>query len=157
MSFSANVNIPRGPMSMPANWQQTITPMTSMPQTQYPSNTIYTSSAPIEPATQMKAEDVVSSPVADSPESKDEEAPTLSPSSYFWNQVTLPGCSDASGTCQCGDGCACVGCLTHGGHTGQQLENMTATEHDAFPDFDPVLGVNMNDPSDFINFSAGPT
>ncbi|RMZ70699.1 copper-activated transcription factor grisea [Pyrenophora seminiperda CCB06] len=159
MNFSANVGIAANvPLPMPSNWQQQqpMTPMTSMSQPHFPSNTAaayHTSSAPIEPpaGTPLKTEEVVSSPVAGSPaESKDEETPTLSPSSYFWNQVTLPSCSDASGTCQCGDGCACVGCLTHGGHTGEQLEDMTTV-------FGPSLGaVNMNDPADFIHFTAGP-
>ncbi|CAE7032755.1 hypothetical protein P3342_006922 [Pyrenophora teres f. teres] len=158
MSFSANVNIANRPMSMPVNWQQPITPMTSMSQGQFPSTTTYTSSAPMEPTTPSKTEDIAGSPVADSPaDSKDEETSTLSPSSYFWNQVTLPGCSDASGTCQCGDGCACVGCLTHGGHTGEQLEDIAAAEHDAFPDFGPALGVDINDASNFIDFTAGPS
>lgn len=49
------------------------------------------------------------------------ETPTLSPSSFFWQQVELPGCDDASGACRCGDGCQCVGCLTHGGHDGVPL------------------------------------
>ncbi|MCJ1483109.1 hypothetical protein MMC06_003275 [Schaereria dolodes] len=29
---------------------------------------------------------------------------------------TFPGCTDFSGTCQCGSQCPCVGCLTHTGH-----------------------------------------
>lgn len=49
------------------------------------------------------------------------DTPTLSPSSFFWQQVELPGCDDASGACRCGDGCQCVGCLTHGGHDGVPL------------------------------------
>ncbi|KAI2480720.1 hypothetical protein Ptr902_07745 [Pyrenophora tritici-repentis] len=158
MSFPANINIANGTMSMHANWQQPVTPMTSMPQGQFSSTTAYTSSTPMEPTTPLKTEEIAGSPAADSPaDSKDEETSTLSPSTYFWNQVTLPGCSDASGTCQCGDGCACVGCLTHGGHTGEQLEDMTAPEHNTFPDFGPALGVDMNDPSNFIDFTAGPT
>lgn len=46
-------------------------------------------------------------------------SPVLSPSAFFIQSLELPGnCTDVSGTCQCGDGCACVGCLTHGGHNG---------------------------------------
>ncbi|EON64098.1 hypothetical protein W97_03328 [Coniosporium apollinis CBS 100218] len=45
----------------------------------------------------------------------------LSPTSFFFNELVL-GCSDATGLCQCGDGCTCVGCLTHGGHNGVPLE-----------------------------------
>ncbi|ORY13196.1 hypothetical protein BCR34DRAFT_649706 [Clohesyomyces aquaticus] len=64
----------------------------------------------------------------DSPsEGKDEDIPTLSPSSYFWQEIVLPGCNDATGTCQCGDGCECVGCLTHGGHNGVPLDSSPTT------------------------------
>ncbi|KAF2757761.1 hypothetical protein EJ05DRAFT_400368 [Pseudovirgaria hyperparasitica] len=48
-------------------------------------------------------------------------SPTLSPSSFFLQSLELPGCDDPTGTCQCGDGCECVGCLTHGGHDGVPL------------------------------------
>lgn len=51
----------------------------------------------------------------DSPQSS-EETPTLSPSSFFMQSYTLPGCDDNTGTCHCGEGCQCVGCLTHSGH-----------------------------------------
>lgn len=49
---------------------------------------------------------------ADSPD----DTSTLSPSSFLLQQFTLPDCSDLSGTCQCGEGCTCPGCLTHRGH-----------------------------------------
>ena len=60
----------------------------------------------------------------------------LSPSSFFLQQLVLPSCNDASGTCHCGDGCTCVGCLTHGGHSGVPLE-MSADVNDQpeFKDF----------------------
>ncbi|KAK8151227.1 hypothetical protein BKA80DRAFT_287015 [Phyllosticta citrichinensis] len=49
------------------------------------------------------------------------DTPVLSPSSFFWQQLELPRCSDFTGACRCGDGCQCVGCLTHGGHDGVAL------------------------------------
>jgi hypothetical protein len=45
-----------------------------------------------------------------------EDSSTLSPSSFLLQQFTLPDCSNESGTCLCGEGCSCVGCLTHSGH-----------------------------------------
>ncbi|KAJ4987640.1 Protein GRISEA [Stagonosporopsis vannaccii] len=98
----------------------------------------------------------VSTPVADSPSgSNEEETPTLSPSSFFWNEMVLPGCNDATGTCQCGDGCECVGCLTHGGHNGIVLETPHISEHEPFPNFTADAGLNLNigDPSTFLNFN----
>ena len=65
-----------------------------------------------------------------------EDAPTLSPSTYIWQELVLPGCSDETGTCQCGEGCDCVGCLTHGGHTGIALDRTVSTGSN---DFEPVL------------------
>jgi hypothetical protein len=50
--------------------------------------------------------------VADSPE----DSSTLSPSSFLLQQFTLPDCSNVTGTCLCGEGCDCVGCITHSGH-----------------------------------------
>ena len=156
MSFPPNVNLPNAVVH--ENWQQPLTSLPSMTPSQYQNNVNYKTSTPIVAENSPKVEELVSSPIANSPsESKDEDTPTLSPSSYFWNQMTLPNCSDASGTCQCGDGCACVGCLTHGGHTGEQLEDMTTAESNPFPDFTPDLGLNMNDPTDFINFTPGPS
>lgn len=31
-------------------------------------------------------------------------------------------CAQGSGNCMCGEGCTCVGCLTHGGHNGVPLD-----------------------------------
>jgi len=56
------------------------------------------------------------------------DTPTMSPSSFLLQQYVLPGCSDATGTCQCGDGCSCEGCLTHGGHNGIPVDGLTAVE-----------------------------
>jgi hypothetical protein len=43
---------------------------------------------------------------------------TLSPSAFMLHEYTLPGCDNVYGTCLCGDGCSCDGCLTHSGHQG---------------------------------------
>lgn len=158
MTFPSSMDMPaeqNQSMPMHGNWQQPISAIPNLSQAPFLSNIDYTAPAPAtESQPPLKTEETMSSPVADSPsDNKDEDTPTLSPSSYFWNEMTLPGCSDASGTCQCGDGCACVGCLTHGGHTGERLDDMAAPEQTAFPNFTLDLGLNMNDPSDFINFT----
>ena len=46
--------------------------------------------------------------------------PAISSSGYLTMEYEydLEGCTDATGTCRCGDACACVGCLTHSGHDG---------------------------------------
>ncbi|KAK8209232.1 hypothetical protein IWZ01DRAFT_310077 [Phyllosticta capitalensis] len=64
------------------------------------------------------------------------DTPVLSPSSFYWQQLELPQCSDFTGACRCGDGCQCVGCLTHGGHDGVALslgQAAAATVDDGFP------------------------
>jgi hypothetical protein len=163
MNFQSNMELPNASnvsMMLPGNWQQPPVPMPAVPQTPFPEHLSYSTPAPADNHLSPKLEEPgVTSFTADSPrsESKEEDTPTLSPSSYFWNQMTLPSCSDATGTCQCGDGCACVGCLTHGGHTGEQLQDTTTTETNAFPDFSADLSLNLglNDSSNFINF--GPT
>lgn len=97
--------------------------------------------------------------IADSPsDGKDEDTPTLSPSSYFWQELVLPGCNDATGTCQCGDGCECVGCLTHGGHNGVPLNPPTASEQDAFNEFFTNNNLGDNSPNVMTGtYSEAPT
>ena len=49
----------------------------------------------------------------------------MHPSEYYTLEypVGLPSaCSDVTGSCQCGNDCSCVGCLTHSGHNGVSLE-----------------------------------
>jgi hypothetical protein len=111
-----------------------------------------------EPAHALKAEDTIQSPtLAESPsDGKSEEAETLSPSSYFWQEMVLPGCDDATGTCQCGDGCECVGCLTHGGHNGVPLNGSASQDVEAFPDFSTPVNATGNDANNFLGFSDTP-
>ncbi|KAK6363290.1 hypothetical protein TWF730_000730 [Orbilia blumenaviensis] len=45
----------------------------------------------------------------------------LSPSAFIQLDYNLGNCSQHNGGCMCGDGCQCVGCLTHGGHNGVPL------------------------------------
>ncbi|GAD98395.1 hypothetical protein PVAR5_7087 [Paecilomyces variotii No. 5] len=56
----------------------------------------------------------------------------MQPSEYYEVEypVPLPGsCSDMTGTCQCGNDCSCVGCLTHSGHDGMPLEAPPQSTH----------------------------
>lgn len=67
--------------------------------------------------------------------------PLMHQSEYYTLEypVGIPSaCSDITGSCQCGNDCSCVGCLTHSGHNGVALEapipeptmpNTTTTEH----------------------------
>ncbi|KAF2851822.1 hypothetical protein T440DRAFT_59085 [Plenodomus tracheiphilus IPT5] len=165
MNFPPNMDMPILPSaSMPysAAWQRPPLSATAMHGPQYLEPGNYTLSSPLDNQVSQKVEETVSTPIADSPSdgSREEDTSTLSPSSYFWNQMTLPSCSDATGTCQCGDGCACVGCLTHGGHNGVHLdEPISMAEHDAFPEFAAGSdGLGMNDSTaEFMRFHAAPT
>ncbi|PVH94419.1 hypothetical protein DM02DRAFT_661077 [Periconia macrospinosa] len=151
MSFQPNstLGMPGTPLNAPSPWTTTTptpgpvstplqTPLSL--ETHYFPNTTASTSTTATPTTALKTEPALQSPTfatsnsplaittdspgKDSNSTPDDSAsgPTLSPSSYFWNEVVLPGCSDATGTCQCGDGCDCVGCLTHGGHNGVVLD-----------------------------------
>lgn len=40
---------------------------------------------------------------------------------YEYDPIGLRECTNSMGTCQCGDGCSCVGCLTHSGHDGEHF------------------------------------
>ncbi len=40
---------------------------------------------------------------------------------YQFDPTGFGGCTDATGTCRCGDDCTCIGCLTHTGHEGGQF------------------------------------
>ena len=45
--------------------------------------------------------------------------PTMRNSGYFTMEYRVKGnCTDATGTCLCGNDCMCSGCITHQGHSG---------------------------------------
>lgn len=148
------------PLNITSPWRQ---PSISTPSVEHPQFLDSTTPTPTESQIKLEmapppAAPAASTPVADSPSgSNEEETPTLSPSSFFWNEMVLPGCNDATGTCQCGDGCECVGCLTHGGHNGIALEPTSMAEHEAFPNFTADAGLDLGlvgDPGSFLNFDT---
>ncbi|KZM20843.1 copper ion binding [Ascochyta rabiei] len=162
MPFQASLDatvMADSPLSLSDPWRQRSVSSPSISEPQY-----LDSATPTPTESQLKLEmapptavPAASTPVADSPSvSNGEETPTLSPSSFFWNEMVLPGCNDATGTCQCGDGCECVGCLTHGGHNGIAFGGPSISEHEAFSTFhaDVELNSDMNDPTAFLNFNA---
>lgn len=161
MSFQPNLNMPmlsHTPMAVYGPWQQPATPALAAHEPQYTESSNYAMPDQIDTPVSLKKEEPVSTPVANSPsDSKDEDTPTLSPSTFFWNQMVLPSCNDATGTCQCGDGCACVGCLTHGGHNGVQVEAPMISEHDSFPNFSADVGLTLDESNDFMTFHPTPT
>lgn len=55
----------------------------------------------------------------------------MQPSEYYEIEysVGLSLCSNVSGTCQCGNDCNCVGCLTHDGHNGVALQPSPSEQH----------------------------
>ena len=58
----------------------------------------------------------------------------MEPSQYYTLEysVGLPNpCSDVTGSCQCGNDCSCIGCLTHSGHNNLGLEPVS-TENTGF-------------------------
>ncbi|KAH8145227.1 uncharacterized protein LAJ45_10788 [Morchella importuna] len=46
----------------------------------------------------------------------------LSPSNFLYFDYPLGMCAQTEAGCKCGEGCTCVGCITHGGHDGVELE-----------------------------------
>ncbi|KAJ6262164.1 hypothetical protein Dda_2969 [Drechslerella dactyloides] len=48
----------------------------------------------------------------------DETQRGLSPSNFIQIDYPMGSCSQQNGNCLCGAGCQCLGCATHGGHTG---------------------------------------
>lgn len=155
MNFHPSLNM--GPISSTpiasSAWEPPPIVVPSMPQPEFfePSDYV-TQTSMAETPLALKTEEPAATPVADSPsDGKGEETPTLSPSSYFWNQMVLPGCNDATGTCQCGDGCECVGCLMHGGHNGVQLDAPAISDVNAFPDFTVDAGaLHLDDTTHFF-------
>ncbi|KAK9556462.1 hypothetical protein V6Z88_005871 [Aspergillus fumigatus] len=58
------------------------------------------------------------------------------PSEYYTIEypVQLPNaCSDVTGSCLCGNDCACVGCLTHSGHNGFAVESSAIENNNLSP------------------------
>lgn len=161
MSFPSTMNMPilsTAALAFSGPWQQP--PLTATPdlESQFMEPTNYAIASPIERQLSLKTEEAKSTPNADSPnDSNEESTTTLSPSSYFWNQMVLPSCSDDTGTCQCGDGCACVGCLTHGGHNGLHLGTPVLGEQEGFPDFSAEPGMHLDHPAHFMAFDAPAT
>jgi len=52
----------------------------------------------------------------------------MEPSEYYTLEypVGLPSsCSDVTGSCQCGNDCSCLGCLTHSGHNGFAFQSVS--------------------------------
>ncbi|KAI9866130.1 MAG: hypothetical protein M1813_001691 [Trichoglossum hirsutum] len=52
---------------------------------------------------------------------ENDEEESISPSAYFHVDYAIRGCTEEIDGCLCGEGCTCVGCLTHGGHDGVGL------------------------------------
>lgn len=159
--ISTTMHMPQTPLNAPTLWSQASTPAAVPTEIPFFDNTNITQAPIQDTSASLKREESIQSPAtfADSPsEGKDEDATTLSPSSYFWQEMVLPGCNDATGTCQCGDGCECVGCLTHGGHNGVSLEMAASNEQEAFPDLvTSTEDLMANTSNQFLNFSTGPT
>ena len=145
--ISNGLGMSHTPMPTTTSWPQSsistpIQPQAS-PAPHFFSSTNHARHTPLE----LKTEDhEAPTAMADSPQENQNEDTQLSPSSYFWQELVLPGCNDATGTCQCGDGCQCVGCLTHGGHNGVPLEPAPTNGH-AFTGFmagDNFQGTHTN-------------
>ncbi|KAJ5147197.1 uncharacterized protein N7443_001208 [Penicillium atrosanguineum] len=79
----------------------------------------------------------------------------MHPSEYYTLEypVGIPSaCSDVTGSCQCGNDCSCVGCLTHSGHNGVPLDApipepsiaTTTEQHSSSHRHTPVTSVSHN-------------
>lgn len=124
----------------PFNFQSPMAPSTPAPNSSFQSQTKFqTPSRPTyqdrsetqRPLTALNsvAEPTLANPTCPDGESatthespstdQEDNASTLSPSSFYVQHFQIPGCDDVTGTCHCGDGCTCVGCLVHSGHRGE--------------------------------------
>jgi hypothetical protein len=86
----------------------------------------------------------------DSPSTdQDDNASILSQSFFSLQQVQIPGCDNITGTCHCGDGCECVGCLVHSGHSGLAGDNavLNETSADTTRRLTEALQMHANAPS----------
>jgi hypothetical protein len=157
MGFQASIDstvMSSTPVVVSTAWEQPAPIASATPVPQFLDCT-----TPTAPESQKNVEvESATSPVSNSPsDTNEEETPTLSPSAFFWNEMVLPGCNDATGTCQCGDGCECVGCLTHGGHNGVPLEAPTISDHEAFPAFTASAGLGLDHQDSFMTFATSPS
>ncbi|KAH7132654.1 hypothetical protein B0J11DRAFT_232524 [Dendryphion nanum] len=139
VGFHNSMSVPSTPLAVSTPWQPQQALIAAPNQGSPLTDTQYFNPVVASLHLETKNEESASaqSPaVTDSPQDvKEEDTPTLSPSAYFWNELVLPGCNDETGTCQCGDGCECVGCLTHGGHNGVPLTDPVTTGPESFSDF----------------------
>jgi hypothetical protein len=101
------------------------------------------------PLTKENLSPTVSTPMPFDPDSPgDDDSSTLSPSSFLLQQFTLPGCNDITGTCACGDGCECPGCLTHTGHNREPESQITeGLEHSSLSGTTDVDSFSLDDDS----------
>ncbi|KAF2470085.1 uncharacterized protein BDR25DRAFT_36614 [Lindgomyces ingoldianus] len=161
-TVSPMMNVPAPSVNVSAPWQQgSIQAPTHIPHIP-PRNDHHFFSAAKEPQENLDLDTAPSPTFVDSPsDGKDDETSTLSPSSYLWQELVIPGCNDDTGTCQCGDGCECVGCLTHGGHNGVTLETTPTIQEDGFSQAltSPIVGGSGGNRDQFIPgaFTEAPT
>ena len=82
-----------------------------------------------------------------------EDTICLSPSAFHLQQFVIPGCSDMTGACLCGDGCTCIGCLTHNGHNGYGGEGGLGM---GFPAMPAATGASATSPTSYYYTGGDP-
>ena len=71
--------------------------------------------------------------------------PMYSSSGYYTmefpmeQEFPMMGCTDVSGSCQCGSDCACIGCLTHTGHDDNDSMNATNVQEQPSQSFNQAI------------------
>ncbi|THC96530.1 hypothetical protein EYZ11_003974 [Aspergillus tanneri] len=83
--------------------------------------------------------------------------PLMEPSEYYTLEYPVglpPACSDVTGSCQCGNDCCCVGCLTHSGHNGLSLETASPEAMSPTPVTAGEAGINTSQTDVLSNNSA---
>lgn len=166
-SFNFQPSVDISPMNRPNLWQQAAVHNPVQDSSLMAANFFRTAHGngqiPVvpqeSPSQAFKSEEALTDlTIAESPpESQDNDAGILSPSSYLWQEIVLPGCNDATGTCQCGDGCECVGCLTHGGHNGVPLDDGAPPSSTAMASVYDEFGIGLGSSSHYAPFSTAPT
>ena len=87
--------------------------------------------------------------------------PVYSSSSYYTMEFPMDdedlflGCTDVSGSCQCGSDCACIGCLTHTGHDGDPLLDLGAMPEGPNQHSEVLLKQEVNDTKISLSASSG--